>query len=93
MDASVLVLFDSRADAYGFLSESRRLATSLLWEVTIEPADEGWLMRLPPALFATSMADALDRFHGRVLEPDEGSKSQLARRTARSPMTRRPERA
>jgi len=70
MDA-VVVHFENRADAYGFLSESRRLAATLLWEVTIEPADEGWLMRLPAAFLETSMGDALDRFHGEVVAPED----------------------
>ena len=69
--ADVVLRFASRADAYGYVSESRRLAPSLLWEIKVSKADDGWLVRLPETVFRTSVADALDRFRGEVVSsPD-----------------------
>jgi hypothetical protein len=67
----VVLRFASRADAYGYVSESRRLAQSLLWEIKVSKADDGWLVRLPEAVFRTSVADALDRFRGEILSPPD----------------------
>ena len=67
MSDVVVLRFPTRADAYGYVSESRRLAQSLLWEITVMQAEDGWLVRLPEAVFRTSVADAVDRFRGEVL--------------------------
>ena len=69
----VLVHFDTRADAYEFLSESRRLSATMMWEVTIEPAADGWLMRLPSDLLGSALSDSLERFGGTILGPAHGS--------------------
>jgi len=66
--AEVVVRFETKADAYGFLSESRRVASSLLWEVKVEPADDAWLVRVPFEVYRVDMdSSAVDRFHGVVL--------------------------
>jgi hypothetical protein len=65
----IVLRFPSRADAYGYVSESRRLAQSLLWEIKVSKADDGWIVRLPEAVFRTSVADALSRFRGEVVSP------------------------
>jgi len=67
--AEVVVRFETKADAYGYVSESRRLASSLLWEVRVERADDGWRVRVPSEIYRADMdASALDRFHGVVLK-------------------------
>jgi hypothetical protein len=63
----VVLRFPTRSDAYGFVSESRRLASDLLWEIEVKPTDEGWLVHLPDAVFKASVADALERYHGAVV--------------------------
>jgi hypothetical protein len=68
----VVLRFGSRADAYGYVSESRRLAQSLLWEIKVSKADDGWIVRLPEAVFRTSVADSLGRFRGEVVSPRDG---------------------
>ena len=67
--SEVVLRFATRADAYGYVSESRRLAQSLLWEIKVSKSDDGWLVRLPESVFRTSVADALDRFRGEVIAP------------------------
>jgi hypothetical protein len=69
--SDVVLEFTNRSDAYGYVSESRRLATSLLWDITVRRAEHGWQVRIPEQVFAGGVADALDRFHGTVLVRDE----------------------
>jgi len=66
--ATVALRFETRGDAYGFLSESRRLASTMLWEIIVEEAAHGWVVRVPVDVYRIDVTgDALDRFHGVVL--------------------------
>jgi hypothetical protein len=63
----VVLSFRTRADAYGFLSESRRLAASLLWDVAVTAVAGGWLVRMPASLYDPTVAEAVDRYQGTVV--------------------------
>jgi hypothetical protein len=66
--ADILLEFRTRADAYGFLSESRRLAARLMWDVAVTAVAGGWLVRIPASLYDPTVAEAVGRFNGSVVQ-------------------------
>jgi hypothetical protein len=64
----VVLRFETKTDAYGYVSESRRLASTLLWDVRVERTGDGWVVHVPLDVYRGDMiADAVSRFRGVVV--------------------------
>jgi hypothetical protein len=80
---SVLVAFDAPADAYAFVSEIRRRADSLLWDVRVRRADGRRVVVVPERVwrreaFVRSVAER----YGGTIRDDDRSRDRSGQRLA-----------
>jgi hypothetical protein len=80
---SVLVVFDAPADASAFVSEIRRRADTLLWEVRVRRADGRRVVVVPEGIWRGEgfFRSVAERYGGSIRD-DERSSDRPVRPTA-----------
>ena len=72
---SVLVSFAAPADAYAFVSEIRRRADSLLWEVVVRRPEEEAVVVVPEGIWRRDrfVRGVAERYGGAIRDDDQSS--------------------